>query len=45
MPVRMEKEMHTQLRKLAFVNDVPMAELIRISIKNLLENNKKMLTL
>lgn len=43
-PIRMDHEMHKQLRRAAFLAEIPMSEFIRLSIKTKLEETKKILT-
>jgi predicted DNA-binding protein len=44
VPIRLDPETHKNLRKLAYLTEVPMAEIIRQGIKIKIEENKKMLT-
>jgi predicted DNA-binding protein len=44
LPIRIDKDMFKELRKLAYLTEKPMAELIRQGIKMKLEENKKVLT-
>jgi len=43
-PVRIDDAMHRELRKCAYLTEVPMSELIREGIKLKIEKIKKMLT-
>jgi predicted DNA-binding protein len=43
-PVRMSGELHSQLKKLAYLTEKPVAELIRMGIQLKLEEYKKVLT-
>ena len=43
-PIRIDNEMHKQLRKAAYLTELPMSELIRLGIKMKLEETKKILT-
>ena len=43
-PIRIDNEMHKQLRKAAYITALPMSELIRLGTKMKLEEIKKMLT-
>lgn len=42
--LRLEPKTHKELRKLSYLTELPMAELIRDAIKNKLKESKKMLT-
>jgi predicted DNA-binding protein len=44
IPIRLDPEMHQNLRKLAYLTEIPMSEIIRQGIKIKIEENKKMLT-
>ncbi len=43
-PLRLTGEMHQGLRKLAYLTELPMAEIIRDAIKIKLKESKKILT-
>lgn len=43
-PIRIDNEMHKQLRKASYITALPMSELIRLGAKMKLEEIKKMLT-
>ena len=43
-PLRITGNMHKQLRKLAYITGLPMAELIRQAIESKLKDCKKILT-
>lgn len=44
IPVRIDVEMHRNLRNLAHLTEISMAEIIRQGIKIILEQQKKVLT-
>lgn len=44
LPVRIDKKLFKELRHLAFQKGVPMADIIRIGIKIVLDRDKKSLT-
>jgi len=43
-PIRMDQDMHKQLRRASFLTEIPMSEFIRMSIRSKLEETKKILT-
>jgi len=44
LPVRFEPETYRLLRKMAYLNEMPMSELIRDLVKNKINEYKKVLT-
>lgn len=44
LPVRIEQQTYKMLRKMAFLNEMSMAHLIREMIDKKIEDNKKVLT-
>jgi predicted DNA-binding protein len=44
VPIRMDNEMHRELRKLAFLTELPMAHIVRQGIQMRIDEIKKALT-
>lgn len=43
-PIRLEEDLYKKLRKLSYLNEIPIAQIIREAIEIKLEANKKVLT-
>lgn len=44
LPIRMTQQMYSDLQKLSFDNQLPMAEIIRNAIKKIIESQRSVLT-
>jgi predicted DNA-binding protein len=44
IPVRMDQKMYNELRKLSFLVNIPMSEIVRDCLEQKISANKKMLT-